>query len=127
MADPLTAILVARRLNSRDKALQQQLQHAHPGAPSEELTPQNIQALGQAIDRARTPQERAMLMQELEHLRDMASNLVGPLLPPEPRPGEIDPAFNGADVQLLPFQPGEQSPGVFGGQRMYGTPNPRRM
>lgn len=107
-------MLVRRRLNSRDQALQQRLNRPLGELPGEELTLENIRALEQAIQQAQTPQQRAVLLQEAQRLREMAATLQGPLPRPDyRRPGELR-----NDFMLLPYNPATQAPGVYGGQRL---------
>lgn len=98
--------LTERRLSTRDKRLRQNL-HQDPWveqeAMAQDLTPENIQALARAIDRAPTPQQRAILQAEMDRLRDLANNLKGPVEKPAPPAGTIPES----GVMRLPYNPRE--------------------
>lgn len=105
-ADSVMRQLVERRLSTRDKRLRQNLQQepwVEQEALAQDLTPENIQALARAIDRAPTPQQRAILQGEMDRLRDLASNLHGPVEQPAPPAGTIPEP----DVMRLPYNPRE--------------------
>lgn len=97
--------------------------HFDQEALAQDLNPANIQALGRAIDRAKDPKQRQILMQELERIKGLAANLMGPVNPPPMLPGNIP---EGGPMRA-PYNPQEQRPGVYGGQRMTMPPNPGSM
>jgi hypothetical protein len=81
-----------------------------------DLTPANISELGRAIDQTRDPKLRAILIRELDRLRGLAGNLLGPVAPPAQfappvgtptdavwRPGE-QPVMP-QRIPTMPFQP----------------------
>jgi hypothetical protein len=110
-------MLAQRKLGTRDRLFKEQLQN-HVDRPGREtadlatdLTPGNIQVLGQAIDQAKDPQTKALLMQELARLQDTANNLMGPVQAP-PMPDMIP-----QDMQRMPYDPAAQRPDLEGGFR----------
>lgn len=126
-ADLVSNALAQRQLSTRDRRLHGQLDSiggatGEQEALAQDLTPANIQALGQAIDAAKDPRQKMMLMEELARLKDLAQNLMGPVNPPPMLPGSIPQG-----VQRAPYDPAEQAPGIYGGQRMSMPPTPGRM
>lgn len=88
-----------------------------------DLTPANIAELGRALDKAKDPTQRAILMQELDRLKGLAGTLLGPVQPPAqfapPRRGvhpgvwnPTEPESRGVQVRPIPgvgqFQPRPQ-------------------
>lgn len=115
---------IADQLSSRDRRLQGQLQEGGDrniqADMAQDLTPQNIAELGRALDRATDPRQKQILMEELERLKDMASNLLGPVDQPEPPPGMIPQS----SMRRLPYDPRTQQPEVMAHT---ATPLPRQV
>lgn len=111
-SDIIAAQLAQRRLNSRDKALQQHLSGAGEDSIQQELSPENIAALMSSIQSARSPQERATLQAELDRLRSLAENLDPVGQPPVEQNGPMK----------LPYSSGDQPPALIGGNPMEPQP-----
>lgn len=108
--------LTERRLSTRDKRLQQQFgrmddPHFAQEAMAQDLTPANLQELGRAIDQATDPRQKAVLMEELARLKELAGNLMGPVNKPPMLPGTIPQS----GTQRAPYSGGPQRPDLFGG------------
>lgn len=94
-AEMLINTLAGRKLNRRDKAVQDQINssienpYADQATLANELSPGNIQELARAIDKQHDPKLKAILMQEMQTIRDHAKNLLGPVAPPPMLPGMI--------------------------------------
>lgn len=105
-AELVAGALSERRLSSRDKRFRAGV-HQDPWveqeAMAQDLTPENIQALARAIDRAPTPGQKAILQAEMDRLRGLASNLQGPVEKPAPPAGTIPES----GMQQLPYDPKE--------------------
>lgn len=100
--DQVSAILAERQLSTRDKRLRDTLRDAgdrnERADMATDLTPQNLQELARAIDSAKSPQQKAILMAEMDRLRDQMSNLAGPL-PQTDQPETM--------TQRMPYNPAE--------------------
>ena len=107
--DMVAAALQERRLSSRDKAQRRMLDYRMEGigqgTQDAELTQENLRQLGLALQNAKTPAQRAILMQELAKMKELAQTLAGPVQPPDLPPGAIDNS-----LQLAPYDPRTQQP-----------------
>lgn len=91
-----------QRLNSRDAAMQRHLQHVpqndDSNAMAQDLNPANINNLLRERDRFKQGSTQwNILNAEFERIKDMASNLLGPVKP-EPIPG-----MQPSPIQNLPY------------------------
>lgn len=122
----LSTMLVQRKLNRRDQAFKDHIEDGlttdrYQADLATDLTPQNITQLGQAIDAAKTPEQKAILMDQLQQLKDLASNLLGPIQKP-PLPEDFV-----SGVQRMPYDPAKQRPELYGGQNSLYKVRPRSM
>lgn len=125
--DDISAMLVQRRLNSRDQGFKDHIDeglnmHSYQADLATDLTPNNIVQLGRAIDAAKTPQQKAILMEQLQQLKDLASNLLGPIQKPQDMPEDFT-----SGVQRMPYDPATQRPQLYGGQNMLYKVRPGSM